>query len=289
MRRSMLPGLLTSALAALAAGSLTTHGARAESVLRVAMTVSDVPLTTGNPDQGAEGMLMVGYNLYDALINWDLSRADVVAPLTPGLATAWQVDPQDSKAWRFSLRPGVKFHDGAAFDADAVIWNFDKLLNDKASHYDAKQAGQARGRIPTVAGYRKLDAMTVEISTSAPDAFLPYQLTWILFSSPAQYDKLGRSWEKFAAEPSGTGPWKAQKFAPRERLEMVRNDGYWDAKRIPKLDRLIVIPVPEASARTAALRSGQVDWIEAPPPDAIASIRQAGFEIVTNSYPHSWT
>jgi peptide/nickel transport system substrate-binding protein len=272
------------ALAVLAA----LPAARAESVLRVAMTVSDVPLTTGNPDQGAEGMLMVGYNLYDALVNWDLSRADVVAPLTPGLATEWHVDPADNKKWLFSLRQGVMFHDGSAFDADAVVWNFDKILNDKAPQYDAKQAGQARGRIPTVAGYRKLDAGTVEISTSVPDAFLPYQVTWILFSSPAQYEKLGRSWDKFASEPSGTGPFKAVKFAPRERLEMVPNQAYWDPKRVPKLDRLIVMPVPEASARTAALRSGQVDWIEAPAPDAIPSMRQAGFEIVTNAYPHAW-
>ncbi|MBV8166071.1 MAG: ABC transporter substrate-binding protein, partial [Alphaproteobacteria bacterium] len=263
--------------------------ARAESVLRVAMTVSDVPLTTGNPDQGAEGMLMVGYNLYDALVNWDLSRADVVAPLTPGLATAWSVDPADNTKWRFSLRQGVKFHDGSAFDADAVVWNFAKILDDKAPQYDAKRAGQARGRIPIVTGARKLDATTVEIQTATPDAFLPYQLTWILFSSPANYERLGKSWEKVAAEPSGTGPWKAAKFAPRERLEMVPNAAYWDPKRVPKLDRLVVIPVPDASARTAALRSGQVDWIEAPAPDAIASIRQAGFQIVTKSYPHSWT
>src|SRR5260221_4608724 len=111
--------------------------ARAESVLRVAMTVSDVPLTSGNPDQGAEGMLMVGYNLYDALINWDLTRDDRVAPLRPGLAIAWRVDPADPKRWLFTLRQGVVFHDGSAFDADAVVWNFDKLLNDKSPQYDA--------------------------------------------------------------------------------------------------------------------------------------------------------
>jgi ABC-type transport system substrate-binding protein len=70
---------------------------------------------------------------------------------------------------------------------------------------------------------------------------------------------------------------------------MVPNQAYWDPKRVPKLDRLIVMPVPEASARTAALRSGQVDWIEAPAPDAIPSMREAGFQIVTNAYPHVWT
>jgi ABC-type transport system substrate-binding protein len=70
---------------------------------------------------------------------------------------------------------------------------------------------------------------------------------------------------------------------------MVPNKEYWDKARVPKLDRLVLVPLPEANARVAALRSGQVDWIEAPPPDAVPSLKQAGFNLVTNSYPHNWT
>ena len=69
---------------------------------------------------------------------------------------------------------------------------------------------------------------------------------------------------------------------------MSRNDGYWDKSRVPKLDRMVLIPMPEATTRLAALRSGRVDWIEVPPPDAVPSLKAAGFEIVTNSYPHAW-
>ncbi len=58
---------------------------------------------------------------------------------------------------------------------------------------------------------------------------------------------------------------------------------------MPKLDKLVLLPLPEANARVAALRSGQVDWIEAPAPDAVASLKAAGFTIVTNAYPHNWT
>jgi peptide/nickel transport system substrate-binding protein len=58
---------------------------------------------------------------------------------------------------------------------------------------------------------------------------------------------------------------------------------------VPKLDRLVLIPLPEANTRIAALRSGQVDWIEAPAPDAVPSLKSAGFQIVTNAYPHNWT
>src|SRR6266511_2628293 len=79
----------------------------AETVLRVAMTAGDVPITIGQPDQGFEGYRFVGYSLYDALILRDLSRADVVADLRPGLATAWAVDSANPHRWILELRPGV--------------------------------------------------------------------------------------------------------------------------------------------------------------------------------------
>ena len=68
-------------------------------------------------------------------------------------------------------------------------------------------------------------------------------------SSPAQWEKLGKSWEAFAKTPSGTGPWKLTLFAPRERAEMVPNKEYWDKARIPKLDKLVLLPLPEPNAR----------------------------------------
>jgi hypothetical protein len=66
---------------------------------------------------------------------------------------------------------------------------------------------------------------------------------------------------------------------PGQYAELSRNESYWNKARIPKLDRLVVYPMPEATTRVAALRSGQVDWIEIPPPDAIPSLRAAGFQI----------
>ena len=75
---------------------------------------------------------------------------------------------------------------------------------------------------------------------------------------------------------------------PRQRLELVRNADYWDKARIPQTDRLLLLPIPDANTRTAALLSGQVDFIEAPPPDAAARLKAAGMQIVTNQYQHTW-
>jgi ABC-type transport system substrate-binding protein len=278
-------------VAGLAALGLTLAAGQAvgQGTLRIGMTASDIPLTTGQPDQGGEGQRFMGLTVYDALVHWDLTRADRPSTLIPGLATSWQVDPADRTKWTFRIREGVTFHDGSELTAEAVVWNFDKLLKQDAPQFDQRQASQGRSRIPAIASYRAIDKLTLEITTRSPDATLPYQLAWIGISSPAQWEKVGRDWAAFARTPSGTGPWRLTGLTPRERAELVPNRDYWDKARVPKLDRMILIPLPEPNARVAALRSGQVDWIEAPAPDAVPALRSAGMQIITNVYPHNWT
>src|SRR5258708_37753455 len=133
------PARLT-ALALLA--GLAASPVLAQGTLRIGMTASDIPLTTGQTDQGGEGMRFMGYTVYDGLINWDLSSADKPSGLVPGLATSWKADDADKTRWGVTLRAGVKFHDGSDFKADAVIWNIEKLLNDKSPQYDLKQSAQ---------------------------------------------------------------------------------------------------------------------------------------------------
>ena len=81
---------------------------------------------------------------------------------------------------------------------------------------------------------------------------------------------------------SPTGPFKVERVTPRTSIELVRNDDYWDKTRIPKLKRLVLLPIADANTRIAALRSGEVDWVEYPAPDAIPGLKSAGFQIVTN-------
>jgi peptide/nickel transport system substrate-binding protein len=258
-------------------------------ILRVGMTASDIPYTGGQPDQGFEGYRFIGYPLYDALINWDLSQGDRLADLVPGLAESWEVKADDPTKWIFKLRRGVKFHDGSDFNADAVIWNFEKVRNKDAPQYDPTQAGFVTFRITVIKSWRKIDDYTVEFTTTRPSSFVPFQLVYVLFSSPTQWEKVGRDWRAFANNPAGTGPFKLSRLVPRERAELEPNQDYWDKKRVPKADKVILLPMSETTTRLAALRAGQVDWIEVPPPDAIPGLRQAGFQIFLRSYPHNWT
>jgi ABC-type transport system substrate-binding protein len=268
---------------------LSAIQAQGASTLRIAMTASDIPLPNGQTDQGAEGMRFVGYNVFDSLILWDLTKANEPGGLVPGLATSWSVDAADPTRWTFVLRPGVTFHDGSPFTAEAVVWNFDKILKKDSAQFDQRQAAQGLTRIPSVKSYRVVDAMTVEFTTHTPNALFPYEMAWILMSSPAQWEKVGRSWDNFRKSPSGTGPWKVDRSTPRERLELVKNEAYWNPARRPKVDRVVLVPMPEATTRTAALLAGQVDWIEAPPTDNIAQLKSRGMQITSNVYPHNWT
>ena len=288
------PALLLTALAlsSFAMSSFAMSGKAAaqqsDCTLRVAMTLNDLPTPSGGPDQGTEGIRFMGYTLYDGLVNWDLSSADKSSGVAPGLAVSWAVNPEDHSRWTFTLRHGVTFQDGSAFDADAVIFNLDKLLNRAAPQFDRSQAAQLAFRMLSVKSYSKIDADHVEIVTNGPDATLPYQMAFLLISSPARWHEDGGKWTEFAHNPSGTGPWILDQYVPRDHATLRRNAQYWDKARIPRCARLELLPIPDANTRSAALLSGQVDWIESPSPDTVPQLKSSGFKILTGVMPHVW-
>src|SRR6202790_2650827 len=157
--------MLVAALAVSLGLSLPGVSAQAETVVRYGISMADIPLTTGQPDRGAGAYQFTAYTIYDPLVAWEMDVSDRPGKLVPGLATEWKVDDKDKTKWRFTLRKGVKSHDGSEFNADAVVWNLDKVLNDKAPQFDQRQSAQVKTRLPSVASYAKIDDSTVEITT----------------------------------------------------------------------------------------------------------------------------
>jgi ABC-type transport system substrate-binding protein len=259
----------------------------AAQTLRIGMTTSDVPTTGGIPDNGSEGGRFAGYPIYDALVNWDFTHTDRAADLAPGLATEWHIDPDDNHRWIFSLRQGVHFHDGSTLTADDVIFTFDRLLNLGAPNYDRAQAGTYSNYTAPIDSYGKIDDTHIFLHTRVPFSVLPYLITRVFIASPTQWRKVG-SWQAFQMQPSGTGPFRVARVTPHVSIELDRNEDYWDKTRIPRLAHLVLQPIPDANTRVAALRSGQVDWIEFPAPDSLPSLRAAGFQIILKQYPHVW-
>lgn len=256
--------------------------------LRIGISLSDVPRMWGGPEGGFEGVRFGGYMVFDALINWDMTRADAPSRLTPGLAESWRVDGADKKRWILTLRQGVTFHDGTPFDVAAAIWNLDSVFKPDAPHYNAPRSGLIRSRLSSLASYEKVDDRTIAISTQFVDGAFPFQLAYLWFVSPSRLKELGGDWQKFAVTPAGTGPYKVVSVTPRERTELEANSAYWDARRVPRTARTVLIPIPDGNARIAALRAGTIDIAETLPPDAIPSLKAAGMAVVQNSYPHVW-
>src|SRR6202171_1883436 len=136
---------------ALAGSLLSLSPARAGETLRIAMTAADIPTTTGMPNNGFEGMRFLGYPVFEGMVLWDLSHADRLATLRPGLAERYEQMPDDKKTWVFHLRHGVKFHDGTDFNADAVIWNLDRYFKNDSPQFEPLASAMTRARVPILA------------------------------------------------------------------------------------------------------------------------------------------
>ena len=139
-----------------------------------------------------------------------------------------------------------------------------------------------------IVGYKKIDDYKVELQTKGVDTLMPSLLNRFTIASPANFEKVGKDWQAYRKSPSGTGPWKMVAWTPRERAELERNTDYWNKDRIPKTERMVLLPVPDVSTRTAALLSGRVDWIEAPAPNSLEKLKAGGCKIETNAIPHMW-
>jgi len=273
-------------------GSKSTAGTASSSTgsgsggtLIIGMTASDIPQldTVLAGGQGYEGDRFVGNQLYDGFTKFDLKQSTEVPKVVPDLAESWTVTP-DASTWTFKLRPGVTFHDGTPWNADAAVFNFDRFTNKQSPYYSATLGATAGLAIVGIKTVTKVDDLTIEIDTNGPDAHLPSDLTTVYMASPTAVKKDGN--DGFANNPVGTGPFKFVSVTRGQRLELTKNESYWAGA--PKLDKLILRPIPDATARVAAIRSGEVNWIEVPPPDDVASLKGDGFQILTNQYDHIW-
>lgn len=279
--------LSVSALAACAPGAKTggSGGGSKDNTLVIGMTASDIPLLdTGlAQNQGYEGIRFVGNQLYDGLTKFDLKQGEEIPKVIPDLAESW-VPNADGSKWTFKLRSGVTFHDGTPWNADAAIFNLNRYLKKGSPEFYPTLNAQAGLAIAGITGASKVDDMTISITTDGPLSYLPANLTTVYFGSPTAIKKDGN--EGFAKKPVGTGPFVFESFQRGQQLVLTAHEKYWAGR--PKVDKLILRPIPDATARVAALRSGQVNWIEVPPPDDVPTLTKDGFAVLTNSYDHVW-
>ena len=193
-------------------------------------------------------------NVYEGLL-----RQDKELRVEPELATSWTV--VSPTLTRFTLRPGVVFHNGDPFTAADVVFSFKRATAPTAD---------IRGKLRAIKDIRAVDAMTVEVETHRPDAILLNELMVLPIMSQAWATKNGAAdpadnrrsgKENFATRnANGTGPFKVVSYETDVKVELVRHDRWWD-KRTDNLAGATLLPIKAAATRLAALLSGQVDLI----------------------------
>ncbi|MEQ8964986.1 MAG: ABC transporter substrate-binding protein [Azospirillaceae bacterium] len=219
---------------------------------------------------------------FEGLVGRDRSDPDRTPPLVGVLAESWEV-LEDGRVYRFHLRDGVLFHDGTPFDAEAVRFNFRRIIDPEFEYYYARTEPLKAGPLRRLTDVRVIDEHTVELVLDQPWGPFLDQLSTTLSSglplmlSPAAVREHGN--EGVNLHPVGTGPFEITRYGPGISTVLERNETYWQAP-YPYLDQVAFVVLPEAATRLAALEAGSVDMITAIPADRIASLEDAGFQIV---------
>ena len=202
----------------------------------------------------------VAYQLYDALVNRDAGYK-----LEPALATSWQMT--GPTRWRFKLRPGVKFHDGAPFTADDAVFSIERARG---------PTSQRSFTLKGITAVTKIDALTIDVQLDAPDAVLPEKLLLIAMMNKAwcqqhavekAQDYNGKQETYAVRHANGTGPFKLLTYAPDVQVQLVRHADWWgraDARN-GNLQAVNFITIKSDATRLAALTSGEIDLVLDPP------------------------
>lgn len=274
-----------STAAVLGASSSSASNGGSGGKLIIGMTAGNIPPldTVLSGEQGYEGFRFVGFQLYDGLTHFDLLQATSTPKVVPDLASSWSANATGT-TWTFQLRHGVTFQDGSPFDAAAVIFNFNRYFDPSFQYFDAAVSAEASALFGKPVSWTATGPMTVQVTLSSPDSHLPADLTTLFMASPTAVQKYGNA--GFGSHPVGTGPFEFASQVTGQELTMKPNKHYWAGA--PKLGELILKPIPDVTARIAALRSGQVNWIEYPTPDDIGQLKSQGYQVLTNSYDHIW-
>jgi peptide/nickel transport system substrate-binding protein len=202
--------------------------------------------------------------IFDTLLRRNLKTLQ----LEGNLAESWRL--VNDTTWQFKLRRGLKFHNGEPFDATAVKFSIERMLN-------PQQAAPGRTSIATIDRVEIIDPLTVNVITKAPFPLLPVRMSpghcgTVGILPPKYVAQVGDA--GFAVKPVGTGAYKFVEWVKDERLVLEANKDYH--RGAPAIDRLVFRPIPELTTRVAALLSGQADLVSDVPPDQVPKVKASG-------------
>ncbi|MAN76178.1 MAG: ABC transporter substrate-binding protein [Rhizobiales bacterium] len=219
-------------------------------------------------------------NIYDGLVRY----ADGTLEVEPALATDWTIS-DDGLTYTFNLREGVTFHDGTPFNAEAVKFNFDRMLDEDHPYYDT-------GPFPLSFNFSAVDSVnvidehTVEFVLTEPFAPFLSNLaypTGLIVSPQGVMDNV----DDYGRNPSGTGPYRFVEWQSNTRVVVEANPDYWDGA--PALEAVVFRPITDANTRVAEMLSGGIDVMVEVPPDNVSQFEEdSAFEVYEQAGPHVW-
>jgi len=261
MKRLAVVSILVVAVACV---GFVNYGARDASDPGTLVCANREPMTTLDPHINVDGTLQWLRPCYDGLVRYKVGTAE----LEPCLATAWEVSG-DGLVYTFQLRDGVRFHDGAVFDAEAVRVNLDRiitlnlgaayLINDIFDHLEV------------------VDEDTVQIFVKKPSPGFIYSLVEIYMISPkalAEQEEDGdgaAAW--FHENIAGTGPYTLEYWNPASELALQRFDGYWEGWEGKHLDYIVTKNIAELATQRMLLEAGEIDEIDDPQTEDVPAYR----------------
>src|SRR5437763_494732 len=207
----------------------------------------------------------ISRHFFDALVLQDEQQH-----MLPGLALSWRA--VDDTTWEFQLRPNVEFTDGSAFTGEDVAYSLKRppTVRNAAGGYQLFTRGITEVEI--------LDPFRVRVHTAIADPALPRELSVIWIVSHRVGDAPSGDFDSGKAM-IGTGPFSLKEWRRGERIVMTRNERYWGQK--PAWNEVVLKPIPNDSARVAALLAHDVDAINAVPPSAIPDLKgRSGIRVV---------
>ncbi|GLK57709.1 peptide/nickel transport system substrate-binding protein [Methylopila capsulata] len=259
-RRDLMKGLAAGGVV-LAAGGLSRPAQAAGNEIKLAWVDH---IDTLDPHfTGFLGAVKVHNNIYNGLLKVTYDGQKVA--FVPDLAETWDIT--DGVIHTFKLRPNVKFHDGTPCDAEAVKWNVERVWKGEPKSPHA-------WKFKSLEKVEVVDPLTVKLTFKQPYAFLPVALTGSTgragtIVSPAAVQKFGAS---FGRNPVGTGPFKFVSWKENDSIVLEKNPDYFEAG-LPKLDKVTILIMKEASSAIAAVMSGQVDGMSDSPVQFIPQLK----------------
>ncbi len=228
-------------------------GARAGATFIFARGSDSVLLDPQKVDDGES--VLIAANVFDSLVRYGRGSS---VEIEPALATRWERS-EDGREWTFDLREGVKFHDGTPFDADAVVFAFERIIRKDHPLHDAQILNESRYK--DIESVEKVGPHRVRFRLRrpvAPSLFLGSLTVYTAFiPSPSA---LRADPEGFGRRPVGTGPFRFASWEADQRIVLERNPEWWGAA--PRVERVVALVVKENSARRNMLEAGEVHAID---------------------------